>query len=229
MNIAIILAGGTGNRIGYNIPKQFIKIADKTVIEHTITVFEKNTCIDEIAIVVHESYIAEIVIMTIKNDWKKIKNILKGGKDRFHSSLAAINAYQQFSDYNLLFHDAVRPLVSDRIINEVIDALMRYNAVTVAIPVTDTIYRVDNSKNFVETIPQRSFLQRAQTPQSFKVKTIGEAYQNALKDSNFSFTDDCDVVAQYLPNEKIYVVRGEENNIKLTYQEDIYLIEKLLF
>jgi len=228
MNIAIILAGGTGNRMGNERPKQFLKIAEKTVIEHATEVFEQNEHIDEIAIVIHESYISDIENMTLKNEWKKVKKILKGGKERFQSSLSAINAYKQFPDDNLIFHDAVRPLVSDRIVNDVAKALEQYNAVAVAIPTTDTIFKVDDSQHFIESIPNRSCLFRAQTPQAFQVKTIQKAFELALKDTGFQFTDDCGIVAKYLPNEKIYVVRGEENNMKLTYKEDVCLLEKLL-
>jgi len=227
-NIAIILAGGVGNRLGLSTPKQFFKVAGKTVIEHTVEVFEKNAKIDEIAIVIHESYISDIENMVLKNDWKKVKKILKGGKERFESSLSAINAYAQFPDYNLIFHDAVRPMVSDRIINDVVDALALYNAVAVAIPTTDTIFQVSDSHNFIEEIPNRVYLQRAQTPQAFRVKLIQKAYEIALKDTHFQSSDDCGVVAKYLPDEKIYVVRGEENNIKLTYKEDSCLLDILL-
>jgi len=228
MNIAIILAGGTGKRMDTETPKQFLKVAEKTVIEHTIEVFEKNIHIDEIAVVIPESYIAEMTLMAVLNDWKKVKNILKGGNERFQSSLSAIDFYQQFPDYNLIFHDAVRPLVSDRIIHDVVNVLETYNAVTVAIPTTDTIYEVDNSQQYITNIPNRSYLQRAQTPQAFKTATIQKAYQLALNDSNFIFTDDCGVVAKYLPDEKIYVVRGEKRNMKITYKEDIFWIEKIL-
>ena len=227
MNIAIILAGGTGSRLGFNIPKQFFKVAGKTVIEHTIDVFEKNAKIDEIAVVIHELYVSEIENMVLKNDWRKVKKILKGGKERFESSLSAINAYKQFPDHNLIFHDAVRPMVCDRIIDDVVNALELYNAVDVAIPATDTIIQVDDSRSFIKSIPNRFYLQRGQTPQAFKVATIQRAYETALKDSNFQSSDDCGVVAKYLPDEKIYVVRGEESNMKLTYKEDSYLLDKL--
>jgi len=228
MNIAIILAGGAGSRMGNETPKQFLKIAGKTVIEYAIDVFEKNTLIDEIAVVVHESYITEIESLVVKNGWQKVKKILKGGRERSASALAAINAYQQFPTYNLLFHDAVRPLVSNRIIYDIIKALEQYNAVTVAIPSTDTMYQVDHSHNFVKNITDRSFIHRAQTPQGFKVETIQKAYKIALKDPDFQSTDDAGVVAKYLPDEKVYLVRGEESNVKLTYKEDMWLIEQLL-
>lgn len=228
MNIAIILSGGTGNRMGTIIPKQFMILAGKTVLEHTVDVFEKNTRIDEIALVVHESYFDSMESFIAKNNWKKVKKILKGGKERFESSLSAIDAYRQFPSYNILFHDVVRPLVSDRIIDDVVKALETHNAVSVAIPSSDTIYQMNETQTFIKNIPNRSYLQRAQTPQAFKVAIIQKAYEIALKDTDFQSTDDCGVVAKYLPNEKVYVVRGEERNMKLTYPEDIYLMERFL-
>jgi len=226
MNIAIILAGGTGSRSGYDIPKQFIAVAGKTVIEHTVDVFENNAHVDEIAIVIHESYIDEMENIRLRNKWKKVKKVLQGGKERFDSSLSAINAYKQSPNYNLIFHDAVRPMVSQRIIDEVVEALERYNAVGVSVPVTDTIYQIDETQCFIKSIPHRSLFHKAQTPQGFKAETINKAYQMAMKDSDFQATDDCGVVAKYLPKEKIYLVRGNETNRKITYKEDIILLNQ---
>jgi 2-C-methyl-D-erythritol 4-phosphate cytidylyltransferase len=227
MNIAVILAGGTGNRLGYNTPKQFFKVAGKTVIEHTVEAFESHEQIDEIAIVIHESYVSHIENMALKNLWKKTRKILIGGKERYESSLAAIEAYSSQPDSNLIFHDAVRPLIDHRIINDVIEALSKYNAVTVAVIATDTIIQVDESGKYIENIPNRFFLRRGQTPQGFKVSTIKKAYEIGLKDPAFTSTDDCGLVVKYLPNEKVFVVKGEEFNIKLTYKEDTYLLDKL--
>ena len=128
-NIAIVLAGGIGSRLGLSTPKQFFKVAGKMVVEHTIDAFESNPHIDEIAIVSNPFYIADFESIIIKNGWKKVKKILKGGQERFHSSLSAIKAYEG-SDVNLIFHDAVRPLVSQRILNDVIKALETYAAVS---------------------------------------------------------------------------------------------------
>lgn len=227
MNIAVILAGGSGSRLGYSTPKQFFKIAGKTVIEHTINVFERNVHIDEIAVVVNDPYQHIVEDMVLTNSWRKVKKVLMGGQERYHSSLAAITAYQDRPDDNLIFHDAVRPLVDDRIINDVVAAMDTYNAVDVAVPATDTIIQVDADHSHIQNIPNRSFLQRGQTPQAFKVHTITQAYNLALKDPTFVSTDDCGVVAKYLPQEKIYVVKGEESNMKLTYKEDLFLLDKL--
>lgn len=222
-NIAIILAGGVGSRLGLSTPKQFFKVAGKMVVEHTIDVFEHNSFIDEIAIVSNPFYISEFENMVIKNGWKKVKKILKGGQERYHSSLSAIKAYEG-QELNLIFHDAVRPLVSQRIINDVISALKNYQAIDVALPSADTIIEVNG--DFISQIPDRSLLRRGQTPQAFDIKTITRAYEIALKDPEFKVTDDCGVVKKYLPNVPIYVVLGEESNMKLTYKEDTYLLDK---
>ena len=227
MNIAIILAAGTGNRMKNSTPKQFLKVAGKTVLEHSIDAFEKNTQIDEIAVVLQKEDISDFNRFMHKNNWKKVKKILRGGKERYESALAAINAYRQFPDYNLIFHDAARPLVSTRIIGDVVQALELYSAVTVAVPVKDTIYQVDDSQSFVQHIPNRAFLHRAQTPQAFRLKTIQQAFQIALKDPDFQATDDCGVVSKYLPDEKIFIVQGEASNMKLTYDEDLDLLKTL--
>lgn len=224
MNIAVILAGGVGSRSGMSTPKQFFKVAGKMVMEHTIDAFECNPNIDEIAIVSSPVYIQEVEEMVIKNGWKKVKKILKGGNERYDSSLSAINAYADRA-VNLIFHDAVRPLVSQRIINDVVEALKTYKAIDVALPSADTIIQVNGQ--LIETIPDRSKLMRGQTPQAFSIDVIREAYDLALQDSQFKATDDCGVVKKYLPLEQVYVVKGEESNMKLTYKEDTYLLDKL--
>lgn len=223
-NIAIILAGGVGSRLGMSTPKQFFKVAGKMVVEHTIDVFERNQHIDEIAIVSNPALVADFENIVLRNKWRKVKKILKGGAERYYSSLSAITAYQN-EDANLIFHDAVRPLVSQRIIDDVVKALDTHRAVNVAVPSADTIIEVDG--DFITNIPDRSRLRRGQTPQAFDRQLIADAYDKALKDPNFRTTDDCGVVRTYLPEEPIFVVRGEESNMKLTYREDTYMMDKL--
>jgi len=225
MNIAIILAGGSGTRLGGDIPKQFYKIAGKMVIEHTLDVFQNHNDIHEIVVVSNPDFIHEVENISVKNQYTKLKKILNGGVERYHSSLAAIASYDN-DNINLLFHDAVRPLVNERIISDVIAALNNYNAVDVAIKTTDTIIQTSNNK-FIAGIPERERLRSGQTPQGFKLGTIKRAYEIALKDPLFKTTDDCGVVYKYLPNEQIFVVNGEIFNVKLTYKEDIFLIDKL--
>ncbi|PWB24407.1 bifunctional cytidylyltransferase/SDR family oxidoreductase [Flavobacterium sp. HTF] len=225
MNIAVILAGGTGIRLEKSLPKQFFKVAGKMVIEHAVDAFERNELIDEIAIVINKHYLFMVEDMIIKNEWKKVKRVLIGGEERYHSSLAAVNAYNELKDANLIFHDAARPLISQRIINDVVKAMYNYHAVDVAINSADTIIEIEN--DIITAIPERIKMRRGQTPQGFRQEIISKAYELALKDKDFKATDDCGVVKKYLPEEKIYVVNGEEVNMKLTYPEDTYLLDKL--
>lgn len=226
-NIAVVLAGGVGSRANLSTPKQFFKVAGKTVLEHSVDAFERNPNIDEIAIVINEMYVHEVESIILRNKWQKTRKLLRGGNERYESSLAAINAYDDEPESNLVFHDAVRPLISQRIINDIIEAMKSVNAIDVAIPATDTIVQVDKNSEIIENIPVRKYLRCGQTPQAFKQKIIKKAYQIALKDPNFVSTDDCGTVVKYLPEEKVYIVMGEESNMKLTYKEDTYLLDKL--
>ncbi|NPA64152.1 MAG: 2-C-methyl-D-erythritol 4-phosphate cytidylyltransferase [Epsilonproteobacteria bacterium] len=225
-NIAVILAGGKGTRFGSDIPKQFVKLAGKTIIEHTIDTFQRHNQIDEICIVMHPEWIWKAEEIVNKNNFTKVKKIISGGKERKDSSLSAIEAYSSLDgDVNLIFHDAVRPFVDHKIIDECIQALSHYNAVDVAIPATDTIIEVEN--RLIEKIPNRDRMMQGQTPQCFKLKTIKKAYEIAVQDKEFRPTDDCGVVKKYLPDEKIYVVTGSQKNIKITHAQDIFLADKI--
>lgn len=229
MNVAVILSAGKGSRFGANIPKQFLNLAGKNIIEYTINAFEQNPQIDEICIVANNEFHQNINEICKQNGFLKVKKIIAGGLERKDSSYNAIKEYENYQDVNLIFHDAVRPFVSQRIINDSIKALENYNAVDVAIPTADTIIQIDETSKTIENIPQRSKLQRGQTPQAFKLETIKKAHELSNSDTKgHLFTDDCGLVKQYLPYENIFVVNGEEKNIKITYPEDLLFAEKLI-
>lgn len=223
-NIGVILAGGSGARFGANIPKQFMCFAGKTVLEHTVDVFESYEPIDEITIVTKDDFITDVKELVKKNGWKKVKHILRGGKERYESTLAAVAVYDD--NDNLILHDAVRPLLTHRILNDCIEALHVYNAIDVAVKTTDTIIQV-NDEGCIEYVPPRHLLRNGQTPQCFKRKVLKTAYEIALKDPSFLTTDDCGTVVRYLPDEKVYVVEGDVSNMKLTFKEDLPLIERI--
>lgn len=226
-NIGVILAGGSGKRMGNIIPKQFLIIAGKTVLEHTLGVFENHPLIDEIALVIAPAHTEMSNRILQDHPFKKLVHILHGGQERYHSTLSALKAYAQ-TDCNILIHDAVRPLVDPRIISDVVGALQEVNAVNVAVPATDTIIEVDEKQEYIVQIPDRSRLFNVQTPQGFDRETLQRAFEKALKDPHFQTTDDCGVIKKYLPEEKIRLVHGNPRNIKLTWPEDIAFAEKWL-
>lgn len=234
-NVAVILAGGIGARVGGNTPKQLLPLADgRSVLEHAVSAFELSPCIHEVCIVMHPDYIAYVEQMLLANAWQKVRHIIPGGKERWESSVNAIRAYTPYAlhatpDTNLLLHDAARPFVSQQIIARVCEALMEHEAVTVAIPSTDTVYEM--ADNQVARIPQRSTIMRAQTPQAFRLELIAAAYTKALGADisdmqacaacHLPATDDCGIVHEHMPEVPIYIVEGEEQNKKITFKEDI--------
>lgn len=223
-NIVAILAGGSGSRFESEMPKQFFKIAGKTIIERTINIFQQSKIIDEIIIVINKQYFNLIKEIIAKTQFDKVKKIIPGGKTRSDSSLNAINEVAKYSDtnnINLLIHDAARPFVTEEIINKVVNTLEKHLAVNVAVPVTDTV--IEGENKYITNIPNRSKMFNSQTPQSFHFEVIKSAYDKAIKDQDFIATDDCGVVNKYLPDVKIYLVKGDESNIKITHKSDIIL------
>lgn len=224
--IAVILAGGSGSRLGSNIPKQFLKVNDRMIIEYTIDTFQKHEEIDEIAIVCHPDYTRLVNECINHCNYTKVCKVLEGGNNRFYSSITAIRTYNDEEQKKMLFHDAVRPLVSVEIISNCISKLDIYNAVGTGIQTTDTIWYVNNQH--IINIPNRNTIYRAQTPQGFNFFTIKKAYDIALQDKKMLITDDCGVVMHYLEDEKIATVQGDEKNIKITRKDDLLLFENIL-
>lgn len=219
-NVAVILAGGTGSRIGGKQPKQLLPLEDgRTVLEHAVEAFEQADCIDEIVLIMHHDWIMEAEQMWLRNAWQKVSRILPGGKERWESSVLAIRSFHEEDEVALLLHDAARPWVSNRILSDVCEALKSHAAVTVAVPMTDTLYRV--ADHHVMEIPQRANYMRAQTPQAFHLGVIRKAYRRAMDTGHIEATDDCGILRRYMPEVPIYIVEGEEQNKKITYKEDI--------
>lgn len=221
--IAVILAGGTGSRMNSSTPKQFLPLGDgRSVIEHTVDIFERHPDIEEICIVMKSDWINETKQMAERYGWSKVHKIVAGGAERYMSTLAAIECYlEREDDFVMLLHDAARPYVSQRIISDVAEACKEHNAVAVGIPSTDTIWQVNPITKTIQRIPERSVMWRAQTPQAFRFSTIRDAYQRALQDPQFHATDDCGVVAHYMPECRIHIVNGEEENVKITFPHDM--------
>ena len=226
--VAVILAAGSGSRTGLFTPKQFLPLSGKTVLEHSVQTFNDHPGIDQVVIVTSTEFIEKVKDIVKRNDWTKISAVLPGGKERYDSSLAAVRHFSDNPELVMLFHDAARPLVSEQIVTDTLKAMEKYNAVDVAIPAVDTIVQCNPEGTHMESIRDRSLLWRMQTPQGFRQKTIQEAYRIALQDPDFKATDDCGTVLRYLPQEKVGIVHGSEKNIKLTYAQDLPLLEFLL-
>lgn len=223
-NIAIILAGGMGSRIGGDTPKQLLPLKDgKSVLEHSVEAFERAACITEIAIVMHPEWMDDAKALVARNNWRKVTKIILGGSERWESSWFAIREYlkDEIKDDKtyLWFHDAARPFVSQDIIKRVAEGLKIYWAVTVAVPVTDTLYQIQGDK--VADIPDRKGFMRAQTPQAFHFAVIGAAYMRAIEKGHIQATDDVGILMKYNPEIEVQVVEGEEENRKITYIEDL--------
>ena len=220
MNVAVVLAGGIGSRVGGDVPKQFLELEGRAVIEYSVDAFEQSEGIDEIALVIHPDWMDHMRVILRRNPWRKVRRLLPGGKERHLSSLHAIEAYAgESGDTNLLLHDAARPWVSAEIVGRVVTALQHHEAVAVGIPSTDTVWEV--SDGIVRSIPERKRMWLAQTPQAFRLPLIREAYRRALQDPDFSATDDCGVVLRYMPDVSICVVAGDVANKKITFIKDI--------
>ena len=226
--VGVILAAGSGSRTGLSTPKQFLPLGGKTVLEHSVQTFHNHPGVDQVVIVTSPEFIEKVQNLVKTNNWTKVTAVLAGGKERFDSSLTAVRHFKDNPETVMLFHDAARPLVSERIITDALKAMETYNAVDVAIPAVDTIVQCDTEGSVMESVQDRNLLWRMQTPQGFRQKTIEKAYRIALQDPQFTATDDCGTVLRYLPEEKVGIVRGSERNIKLTYADDLSLLEFLL-
>lgn len=232
--VGVVLAGGTGARLGARVPKQLLEIAGVPVIERAIAAFDSSPDVDAIVVMMVPGYTAEVERIVRDGGYRKVSRVLDGGSSRTESTYRALRALTGElsgepgvgADPNVLLHDAVRPLVSHRVIGDCARALAVYEAATAAVPSSDTVLMVDGDT--IADVPSRAALRRAQTPQSFRLATIRAAYERALADPEFVATDDAAVVRRYLPEIPVHVVPGSEDNIKITRAGDIALAETLL-
>jgi 2-C-methyl-D-erythritol 4-phosphate cytidylyltransferase len=220
--------------MGLEIPKQLVKIAGKPIMQHTLQVFQSAPQIDEIVVAMTPGFTAEAEAIVASAGCTKVSRVIEGGATRTETTMRAIEAVGATSpEANVLFHDAVRPFIDHRVIDDCVRALERYEAVDVAIPSADTIIRVDDyGGTVIKDVPRRDLLRRGQTPQCFRLSTIREAYRLALADPDFTggkvtATDDCSIVLRYLPDVPIVVVPGSEHNMKVTHPVDVFLADKL--
>lgn len=224
-NIAVVLASGSGARFHSETPKQFLKLAGKTVLEHTLEVFEQHVRIDEVIVVVSAE--SRLLTETIVNNagYRKVTRIVTGGATRQASSASGISAILG-DDHKVLVHDAVRPLLDRETIDRCLDALDKHDAVDTGVPSPDTIIYLASDGSIAE-VPDRSRLRLGQTPQAFRAKLLRMAHQLASADNrSVEVTDDCGLILHYRLGD-VYVIEGNASNIKITYPSDIYLADRL--
>lgn len=221
----IIPSGGIGERVGAEIPKQYIELKGKSILSWTISRFEDIAEISQLLIPANEDYHKEIV-NSIPNNFKDKFKVTPHGSTRFHSIYNSIEHIDDDIDY-IMVHDAVRPFVSDGLIRELMTKVQKYKAIVPYLTPTDTIKQIDSElkKNYVERTLDREFLAAVQTPQIFEKPVFVKAYQYA-KDNQFKGTDDSSILEYYNIMPKL--ILGEERNLKITTELDIELAKYLL-
>lgn len=222
-NIAVVLAGGSGKRMGEEIPKQFMAVMGKPIIQYSLEAFQNHPLIDEIVVVLPAEFVGKLNQFIDLSLFPKLQAQLCGGSERYLSTLAALRYYSTENDANILFHDAARPLVSQEIISNVLYTLNQFEAVCVAVPSTDTVIET-TEHGFIHHYPKRAQLVNAQTPQAFNIKIIKQAFNYAMQEVGFFTTDDCSIVHKYLPNIPIKIVPGSPKNLKITNPIDLETI-----
>ena len=217
MNSVIILAGGNGSRANLDVPKQFIKINNSYIVDFSISFFKKKQKITEIILVAPEKWVD--ILNKINTDIK----VVAGGNSRMESSFIGLQNCSKKND-NVLIHDAARPFVSDKIIDDVISNLNYFDSVVPVISCNDSILKIDKeSFKYLD----RDKIKYLQTPQGFKFDLLYEAYKNLIK-SNTKFSDDLSLLKNFKSDISCKFVDGDYSNFKITTKNDIELAKILL-
>ena len=229
MNIALILAAGTGSRMGNaDKPKQFLPIYGKPLMIHTIEAFEMHDDIDKIVVVTSEGYDDQVKVWCKQYDLGKVSAVAIGGDSRqvsVYNGLQAIKALGAKDDDIIVIHDAARPLISQNIITNNIEACKKYDAVDTVIKASDTIVASSDAER-ITNIPNRSELYQGQTPQTFKFALISEAHEKAKAGQIPNVTDDTKLVISM--GKEVHLVEGSKQNFKITTFDDLMMLKALL-
>ncbi|MDO5522024.1 MAG: 2-C-methyl-D-erythritol 4-phosphate cytidylyltransferase [bacterium] len=222
--VAIILAAGKGTRMGAQVAKQYLEVDGRPLLYYTIKAFEESN-IDEIVLVVgkgEEGYCKEKV--ADRYAFTKISHIVEGGKERYNSVYEGLKVAGECS--YVLIHDGARPCLTSELINETLQEVKEKKACVVGMPVKDTIKVIDSRGQVVDT-PERSTLMITQTPQAFDYSLIMQAYKKLFTTEDINVTDDAMVVETML-EQKVFMVKGDYQNIKVTTPEDLVVVRQFL-
>ncbi len=213
----IIPASGTGSRFGLKTPKQFYKIDGKEIIVHTLNRFNSVRRIKSIFVSTGKEYVNRISSLAKKHRINKVGNVCIGGKYRQDSVFNALKTIKCSPDDIIIVHDAVRPFVSDKLINKLMDESVKYDCVVPGLPLINTIKKTDSKGIVINTVPREN-LWSIQTPQFFKYSKLMKAFSKAKKDK-FIGTDEA-ALMEYA-GFKVKVVEGESSNVKITTRKDV--------
>lgn len=229
MIFASILAGGSGSRMGSaDKPKQFLNIGEKPILIHTIEKFVLNNKIDEVIVLTPKewiNYTNDIIKKYIPNE---SITVIESGElriDTVKNAMDYIIENYSLNNHIILTHDAVRPFVTHRIIEENIEAAKKHGACDTIIAATDTIVKSVNG-DFINEIPNRAEFYQGQTPQTFKLDILNELYDKLDEEERKELTDACKIF--YLNDVPVAVVRGDVSNIKITYPYDLKVANFIL-
>ncbi len=225
--VAIILAGGTGQRMGAPIPKQFLEIKGKPIIVHTIDNFEKNSNVDDVLIVCNSDWIGQFKEMAGRYGLKKVRWVVPGGDTSHDSTRNGIFHLRDVlgpDDY-IIIHDAARPLLPQKAIDDMMAVARDKGNASLAIPCYETVIYTDDQKSGDREL-DRSKLMRVQTPQAYRYGEILPLYEQAEREGRHDFVY-ADLVAIHY-GVRVYFSKGFMNNIKVTSPEDIPLCESLM-
>lgn len=227
---AIVLAAGSGKRMGTDVKKQFLLLKDKPILYYSLKVFEESF-IDEVILVLSAEdmdFVRDNIIK--KYGFLKVKSIVEGGKERYNSVLNALNACKE-CDY-VFIHDGARPFVDNDMLLRARDAVMQFDACVVGVKSKDTV-KISDEEGFVSITPNRETVWNIQTPQVFRFDLIKEAYNDVIskeqeyKDKGINITDDAMVLETY-NGHRVKLVEGSYENIKVTTPSDLAIGTLLL-
>ncbi len=221
MNIAVILAGGIGARLGYDLPKQYISVGGKPIISYSMTAFDKHKLIDGLIVVASNEWRGLIDQCVEMEEITKFLGYADAGESRQHSVYNGLKKACTFTgnDYDIvLVHDAARPNVDEQIITECISALDDADGVVPVITIKDTVYYSQDGKQ-ISGLVRREELFAGQTPEGFRLKKYLALHERMPYDQIGSVTGSCQIA--YNHGFKVKLVKGAENNYKITTQEDL--------
>jgi 2-C-methyl-D-erythritol 4-phosphate cytidylyltransferase len=230
MNIALIIAGGSGNRMGQDIPKQFMHVDNAPIIVHTLLAFEKHPNIDAIAVVCLKGW--ETILQSYSNQFciTKLKWIFQGGNtgmESIHNGIYGLQNEGCSSEDIVLIHDAVRPLLPQDVISSNIAVCKEYGYAITGIQCREAILESKDGFIAVKSIPRDSLI-RTQTPQTFRLKNIIAVHEKATQLGISNSVSSATLVAEIGENIEMHIVPGSEKNIKITTVEDLEILKALM-